>query len=86
MTTVKDLSSGELKLFRKKMIAVYDNNNGLVKAEASVVLSMIEGELLARGIETFEAELAIPNRIFSAVSDRLRALFTKSPLILSKSS
>lgn len=86
MTTVKDLSSGELILFRKKMILVYDNNNGLIKAEASVVLSMIEEELLVRGIEISEEEVLSPAKIFSTLLNRLKALFVKPPLILSKSS
>lgn len=59
MTSAKDLSTQELKLFRQKMILVYDNNQAKVKEEASIVLSMIEGELSERGIEINDEELLV---------------------------
>jgi len=54
MLSIQELSTYELELFREKMILVYDNNEATVKVEASIVLSMIDEELLDRGIDVSE--------------------------------
>lgn len=54
MLSIQELSTYELELFREKMISVYDNNEATVKVEASIVLSMIDEELLDRGIDVSE--------------------------------
>lgn len=81
MTAVKDLSTHELKLFRQKMISVYDNNKGAVKAEASIVLSMIEGELSERGIEMDEEEELISNTALQQWFIQLKAMFRHYHLV-----
>ncbi len=82
MVAITDLSTHDLKLFRHKMIAVYDNNRGTVKAEASIVLSMIEGELLERGIEIDdEAEGLIAYNTLQQWFAQLKAMLRRVLLV-----
>lgn len=82
MMAAKDLSTRELKLFRQKMISVYDNNTGIVKAEASMVLSMIEGELSERGIEVDEEEeMLVSYTTLQQWLFKLKVMFRDNPLV-----
>lgn len=85
MNTIKSISAEELRLFRDKMILVYNNGDAVVKAEASVVLSMIKEELLIRSIETgTEKLLAANNNTFSAILLYLKSLFHRNTFLLNK--
>lgn len=77
MISAKVLSTAELKLFRQKMISVYNNNANKRKAEASIVLSMIEGELAERGIEIDDDETFVEEPLLFESIYKARTLYLK---------